>query len=120
MGPATEKSICFFTISSPGTKFHYYVMDLSLLHTPSLSPVAGPGTDLGCVCRQVASGQGSHQAGAWRRGRRPRQALPKTEAGSGSLQKSRTRFSPVFIERGQKILNEHVFSSAQITQIAYF
>lgn len=63
MGPATERSICFFTISSPGTEFHCYVMDLSLLHTPRLSLVVGPGTDLG-RCLQ-AGGKWAGQPSGW-------------------------------------------------------
>lgn len=77
------------------------------LHWPKFQPVD--------VCRQVAGGQGSHRAGAARRRRRrPRQALPKTEVGSGSGQKSRKGSGLIFIEPGQRTLNEHVLSLAWI------
>lgn len=56
-----------------------------------------PGTNQGCVCRQVAGGQGGPQAGAVRR-----------------WESARKHFCPVFIERDQKTPSEHVLPSAQI------
>lgn len=108
---------CPFAFSSgSGIEFYYYVMEQSLLHTliPPLWLAQAPTRDV--------------SAGRWQVGRAAPgcsrealgEALPGTEAGSASLQKSGRLFGPVFIERGQKTLSEHVVSSAQMTEIAYF
>lgn len=65
-GTCYREFYLLFTISSPGTEFHCYVMDLSLLHTPRLSPVVGPGTDLG-MCLQ-AGGKWAGQPSGWSMG----------------------------------------------------
>lgn len=71
----------FAFASGSGIEFHYCVMELSLLHIPHpfLWLVWARTWDM------CAGGQSSHQAGTVRCWRRPRLALPKTEAGSGSL-----------------------------------
>lgn len=90
-----------------------------LLNIFHCSPVVGLGTSVGMAAGSGMWAGGSHQAAAVRRQRRPRQTLPKT-VGFGSLQKSRKNSGPIFVELGQKTLNEQVLASAGISQMAYF
>lgn len=107
----------FAFLSGSEIEFHYYVMELSLLHIPHPSLWLAQAPTRGCLQagdRWAAGGQGSHQAGGGQAG------TAKNRGWLWMLQKSRKRFSPIFIEQGQKILKEHVLSSDRISQIGYF
>lgn len=106
VGAIIEGSVCFFT---------WFRNRISLLcdgtepasHTSSLRgswPRHQPG-DVSAGRWQV----GSHQAGAVRHWRKPRPHCQR-QVDFGSLQKSRKCSGPIFIELGQKTLNEHVLS----------
>lgn len=47
-------------LSGSGVEFHYYMIELRLLHRPHPSPVLGPGTAWGCL---PAGGQGRATVG---------------------------------------------------------
>lgn len=66
---------CLFAfLSGSGIEFHYYVMELSLLHILHASPVVGPGIKPG-MCLQ-AGGRWAGQPLGW-----SSEALGKAEAG---------------------------------------
>lgn len=107
----------FAFLSGSEIEFHYYVMELSLLHIPHPSLWLARAPTRGCLQagdRWAAGGQSSHQAGGGQAG------TAKDRGWLWMLQKSRKRFSPIFIAQGQKILKEHVLSSDRISQIDYF
>lgn len=97
-GELLQRSL-FACLSGSGVEFHYYMIELSLLHRPHPSPVTGPGASLG----MSAGGQGRAATGL------SSEVLEEAKTGttkdrswlwiSTKIQKSSGR---TFIEPGQK------------------